>query len=197
MVYVTTYQLQKKGRVRLGFDNGMEVTAYDSEIRPFHISKEAAMTEEEFHGFMEVIAKRAKKRALHLLEQMDRTEAKLREKLKLGGYPECCIDEAIAYVKSYHYLDDNRYAFTYVRYRQEKMSRRQLFTKLLARGISGELAGRAIAAEYVADEQEQIEKLLKKRQFSREQADDREFRRMYQYLARRGFNSSEILRSMK
>ena len=51
----------------------------------------------------EVVGKRAKKRALHLLEQMDRSERKLREKLTQGGYPDCCVDAAIAV--SYTHLD--------------------------------------------------------------------------------------------
>ena len=72
----------------------------------------------------EVVGKRAKKRALHLLEQMDRSERKLREKLTQGGYPDCCVDAAIDYVKSFHYLDDYRFASTYVRYHQDSLSRR-------------------------------------------------------------------------
>ncbi len=36
----------------------------------------------------EVLLKRAKKRAMHLLEDMDRTESALKRKLKAGLYPE-------------------------------------------------------------------------------------------------------------
>ena len=42
---------------------------------------------------------------------MDRSERKLREKLTQGGYPDCCVDAAIDYVKSFHYLDDYRFCF--------------------------------------------------------------------------------------
>lgn len=195
MISVTTYQPLEKGKIKLGFDNGMEVTVYGSEIRSLRLKEEAIVTEEDYHRLIyEVIAKRAKKRAMHLLEQMDRTEAGLRAKLKQGGYPDVCIDAAIAYVRSYHYLDDSRYAAAFVRYRKERMSRRQLFTKLLSKGISRELARQALEAEYDADESAQIEGLLKKRQFVKEKADSKECRRMYQYLARRGFQSSDILK---
>ncbi len=196
MMTVTTCQPQGKGKVKLGFDNGTVLTAYYSEIRPFYLKEEAAVTKEDYSRLIGVITKRTKKRALHLLGQMDYTEAKLREKLKQGGYPPECIDAAVSYVKEFHYLDDSRYAAAFVRYRQDKMSRRQLFMKLLARGIPGELAKQTLEAEYRSDERIQIARLLEKRHFVKENADEKEFRRTYQYLARRGFNSSEILSEM-
>ena len=36
------------------------------------------------------------------------------------------VEQAIAYVKSYHYIDDLRYACSYVRYQKEKKSNRRL-----------------------------------------------------------------------
>lgn len=47
---------------------------------------------------------------MHLLEDMDRSEAGLREKLKAGLYPEDLIEAAVTYVKSFGYLNDVRYA---------------------------------------------------------------------------------------
>lgn len=198
MIYVTAYKPEAKGKVKIQLDNGMSLTAYRSELRQFHMEEGAGITEEDYHKLVyEVIAKRAKKRAMHLLEQMDRTEYQLRTKLKSGGYPEICIDAAIEYVTSFHYLDDCRYAASYVRYRQERMSRRQLLQKLAAKGITKEVAEQALEAEYDASERQQIAKLLQKRQFVRDKADETEFRRTYQYLLRRGFLSSEILSVMK
>ena len=52
----------------------------------------------------------AKKKAMSLLKYMDRTEWQLRDKLSLKGFSEEAIEEAIEYVKSFHYLDDYRYA---------------------------------------------------------------------------------------
>ena len=77
------------------------------------------------------------------------------------------------------------------------MSRRQLLQKLAAKGITKEVAEQALEAEYDASERQQIAKLLQKRQFVRDKADETEFRRTYQYLLRRGFLSSEILSVMK
>ena len=59
------------------------------------------------------LAKRAKHRALYLLERADRTEQELRSKLEKTYEPEI-VEEAIAYVRQYHYIDDKRYAVNYL-----------------------------------------------------------------------------------
>ena len=140
---------------------------------------------------------RAKKRALHLLERMDRTEQQLREKLRASDYPEEVVEEAIEYVKSFHYLDDERYAETFTRYKKEKMSRQQIKQKLMMKGVDRDIISNAIEEEYDVDETVHIRSILEKKHFSSESADDGEFRRVYNYLLRRGFRSSDILKEMK
>ena len=143
------------------------------------------------------ISIKAKKRALHLLERMDRTEHQLREKLRASEYQEEVIEEAIEYVKSFHYLDDERYAETFTRYKKEGMSRQQIKQKLLQKGISRDIIDNAIEEEYDTDEAMHIRNLLLKKHFSYGEADEGEFRRVYSYLLRRGFRSSDILKEMK
>ena len=54
------------------------------------------------------ILRRAKLRAIHLLEYRDRTEKDMRRKLQQGDYPPEVIDKTIEYLKSYGYIDDKR-----------------------------------------------------------------------------------------
>lgn len=140
---------------------------------------------------------RAKKRALHLLERMDRTEQQLREKLMASDYPEEVVEEAIAYVKSFHYIDDQRYAENFTRYSKERFSKRQIKQKLMTKGVAKDTIEVAIEEEYDADETEHIRKLLEKKHFDGNSKDEGEFRRIYNYLLRRGFRSSDILKEMK
>jgi len=107
------------------------------------------------------------------------------------------VEEAIAYVKSYHYIDDERYAETFTRYKKDKMSRQQIKQKLIQKGVSRDLIDSAIEDEYDVDESVHIRNLLEKKHFSYEQADEGEFRRVYSYLLRRGFRSNDILKEMK
>ena len=69
--------------------------------------------------------------------------------------------------------------------------------KLMQKGIASSVIADAIEEAYVADEMEQIMALLRKRKFVPEEADEKEFQRTYQYVMRRGFKSSDILKAMK
>lgn len=198
MITVTEYESLGKGKLRVRFDNEAELILYRGEAKQWKFREEAQISEEEYQKLLtEVVGKRAKKRAMHLLERMDRTEKQLRDKLEEGQYPQVCIDEAIAYVRKYHYIDDYRYACTFIRYSQEKMSRLQLKMKLAQKGVPRDLIDRALEEEYSGEESVQIARLLEKRKFVAGEADDREFQRTYQYLLRRGFRSGDILRVMK
>ena len=198
MIIVKEIEAVGKGRYRVKFDTGVTCLLYRKEMSSFSIEKGKEITAQQYQELLEeVVGKRAKKRALHLLEQMDRTEKQLRDKLLANEYPQSCIDGAIAYVKGFHYLDDSRYASNYVRFSQEKMSRVQMKQKLMQKGIASSVIADAIEEAYVADEMEQIMALLRKRKFVPEKADEKEFQRTYQYVMRRGFKSSDILKAKK
>ena len=93
-----------KKRSRVCLDNGMVFALYKGEIRALALQEgqevSAALYQEIYGG---VLLKRAKRRMLYLLGQMDRTEAQIRQKLQQGGYPEGIIEEAIAYAMDAHY----------------------------------------------------------------------------------------------
>lgn len=197
MMVVVLYEAAGKGKYRVTFDNGVTCLLYRKEAARLSIAEGTVITEEEYHELIyDIVGKRAKKRALHLLEQMDRTTQQLREKLQANEYPFECIEEAIKYVESFHYLDDARYAENYVRFSQEKMSKMQLRRKLGQKGIERNLIEKALE-EYQSDELVQIEQLVRKRKYVPGNSDEKEFQRTYQYILRRGFKSSDILKVMK
>ena len=185
------------GKRKLYFDNQSSFILYYSETRGCDIEEGSVLSNETYEYFLkEVVGKRAKKRALYLLEQMDRTEQQLREKLIASEYPAECIEDAIAYVKRFRYLDDERYAETFTRYKKEKMSRQQIKQKLMMKGIAKDIISNALEEEYDVDESVHIRSLLEKKHFSKTEADEGEFRRVYNYLLRRGFRSSDVIREM-
>ena len=152
-IQITGIEKIGKGRRRISFENGEKLVVYYSETRGLHIEDRMMLSLSEYETLLnEVVGKRAKKRALHLLEQMDRTEQQLRDKLLASEYPARCIDSAIEYVKSFHYLDDERYAETFTRYKKEKMSRQQIKQKLMMKGVARDLIISAIEEEYDVDE---------------------------------------------
>ncbi len=187
----------KKGKLLVRTDEVGTFPVYAKEAEAYGIRDGGEFSEEEWERLCEeVLSKRVKSRALHLLEQMDRTEAQLRRKLKENHYPEFLIDEAVAYVASYHYIDDLRYAQSYIRFHQEEKSRMQLKNTLLSRGVSADRIEQAFAESYEADEGELIDRLLIKRGYDPETADRKEQNRTFQYLCRKGFSASEVRRRM-
>ena len=198
LVAVNNYEALGKGRYRVAFDNGVSCILYRSEAAQLSIEVQCSLTDENYDYLInEIVGKRAKKRAMHILEQMDRTEHQLREKLAKGEYPQECIDSAVEYVKKYRYLDDERFASSYVRYHQEKLSRQQLSVKLSQKGVSKDIIAEALEMEYEADDGEKIRNLLSKRHFDPDNTDRQENNKIYQYILRRGFKSSDILKEMR
>ena len=108
-----------------------------------------------------------KKRALHLLERKDYSKKELIERLQKDGYETELIEEIIAYVDSFHYLDDVRVAGAYIRVRKHQKSKRELEYKLKQRGISEEDIALAMEENYetedgISEEEIAIQKYLKK-----------------------------------
>lgn len=195
---VTAVFPQEKGRALVQFDNGMKVLLYKGEIRRLSLKEGEYISEMLYEKILkEIVGMRAKKRAMHLLERMDRTESQLSEKLRQNGYPDICIGEALAYVKSYHYIDDTRYAENYVRFHQQKKSRQRLKMDLYAKGIDKAIIEDVLEKTFSSDEQEKIRRLLEKRHFDYGRSDRKEQQKTYQFLMRRGFRSSDILQVMK
>ncbi|MCI8859412.1 MAG: regulatory protein RecX [Lachnospiraceae bacterium] len=194
MQIIRISELDKK-RVKIVLEDGTCFLLYKAEQRRYDLTEGEELLEQQFLQIREeILIRRARKRAMHLLERMDRTEAQLREKLRLGYYPEDVIEDAVAYVKSYHYVDDLRYAQNYVRARKEQKSQKKLQMELLAKGVPKQMAQQALEEEYQQENERQlILKWIEKKQYCAQEADMKEKRRMYQFLLRKGFQSDDIL----
>ncbi len=187
----------KKGKLLVRADEVGTFPVYAKEAASYAIAEGAELSDDDWTRLCaEVLSKRVKSRALHLLEQRDYTEAQLRRKLKENQYPDSLIEEAVSYVASFHYIDDLRYAQNYVRFHQDGKSRMQIKNTLLSRGVSAERIEQALEECYEADEGEVIARLLFKRGYDPKTADQRERNRTFQYLCRKGFPASEVKRRM-
>lgn len=87
---------------------------------------------------MEEEVLRAKKKAMALLLHNDRTEWQLRDKLARSGFSEEAVDEAVEYVRSFHYIDDERYAVRFVEIYHETRSIKRLRQDLYKRHVPDE-----------------------------------------------------------
>lgn len=194
---VTGIEPCTKTKFKVYLDGRFAFVLYKGELSRYGICESENIPEETVRKITEeVVLKRAKLRAMHLLEDMDRTEAALREKLRQGLYTRDMIDRAIEYVRSFGYLDDARYAENFARSRQGSKSRKEIQAALMQKGVSPELISRALEICYAdCGEEEAIRRLLKKKNYDPRTSDDREKRRIYAYLARKGFRY-EVLRQV-
>ncbi len=188
-------------RSRIYIDGEFAFILYKGEIRDFRLETGEEISSPVFDEITKVlIPKRAKLRAMNLLQKRDYTEYKLREKLKEGQYSEEVIDEAVDYLKSYKYLDDERYADDYIRYHLKDKSKARLKQDLMQKGISADIVDRVLSAAY-EDENEDPEiqlcaKLLKKKHYDSENMSYEEKQKIMAFLYRKGFSGDVIHRAM-
>lgn len=137
----------------------------------------------------------ARRKAMRLLEHMDRTEKGLREKLRQAGFTSQAVDHALTYVEAYGYIDDERYARTYIAYRMDTKSRQKIIRELMGKGIDRKTAINAWEKETalnMPDEKEILYRTIEKKYPPDTELDEKKMRRLYGYLVRRGFGYSDI-----
>lgn len=143
---------------------------------------------------------KGKKRALRLLERKDYSRKELKERLRKDGYEESMVDEIIAYVDSFHYLDDARVAGSYIRGRKEIKSKRELEYMLKQKGISETDIELALEENYknedgIPQEEVAILRHLRKLHLEEEQLEKityEEKQKIAAKLYRKGFEQDKI-----
>ena len=139
---------------------------------------------------------KAREKALNLLSYSDKTEYLLREKLKEGDFPPSVIDDAIEYVKSFHYLDDLRYAENFIRSHRGTKSIREMKEKLREKGVSKENLEAAFSAEET-DEEETVKQLFLKKYRTKVLSDPKVYEKAVRYLSAKGFSYEVIRRGVR
>ena len=147
MEQIVTKIEELSGRRRLVYINGEQAFAlYSTEVRRY--------------GIAELLDKRAVKRAMYLLQAKDYTEKELTEKLQRDFYPQESVEGALAYVRHFGYLSDERFAQMYVQFKGQKKSRKQIELFLQKKGISRELIDQACEEYYGQNEDSELEQIL-------------------------------------
>lgn len=140
--------------------------------------------------------KKAKLKAMSILKYRDRTEKELRMKLKQAGFLESVIDAAVEYVISFHYIDDERYTASYIRYKKDLKSIRQMQMELVEKGIPKDMFNRVIEDQQVSEE-EAVRRAIKKRTEDVDTLPQELKQKLIASLYRKGFSQEEIKRQIK
>lgn len=198
---VTQLTALGKGRYKVYIEDRPAFVLYRGELNRLGIREGEEITEGNLREIQEeILPLRAKKRAMNLLQKREYTTAALREKLRDGEYPEACVEEAVAYVESYGYVDDLRYARDFIVYNLDRKSRTRIEQDLMRKGIQKDTV-RAVFEELEEegtrqDEASMIRTLLDKKKYDAKSADAQEKQRMYAFLYRKGFHADAINRAL-
>lgn len=196
---VTKTEAVTKTKYKVYIDGQFAFVLYKSELSRYQVREGQELSEENYGKiFREVLVKRAKRRAMHLLNAMGRTETQLREKLEQGGYPKAAIEETLAYVKSFGYVDDENYAKNFTDSRKDKKSRKEIEMLLKRKGISEAVIERVMEECYGEETAIlAIEKLMRKRRYVPGEAAYEEKQKFMAYLMRKGFSYDDIFRALE
>lgn len=186
---------------KIYIDQEFAFVLYKGDIHKYGLEEDKELTEEVFEEIYTVLLpKRAKLRAMNLLKSRDYTAHQLQVKLLQGLYPPEIVGQAVEYVKSFRYVDDERYATAFIRSNNVRKSRKRMTQDLLQKGISKEVVEKALQIceedHDIVDEDRQIALLLEKKGFNRETADQKELQRIYGFLMRKGFSQENVYRAI-
>jgi regulatory protein len=145
---------------------------------------------------------RTLQRAVKLLAAKPRSIEELRERLLEKGWAdEAAVEYALAKLKEYGYLDDERFAFGFASYRvkQKPVGRQRLARDLQTKKVSKETADAALALVYQeTSEEELIARAIEKRVRLRGRPVTRqETKSLYDHLLRLGFSYDLIIRKVR
>jgi len=196
---VTDIKEYKKGRYEIFLNDESAFILYKSELKVYGVKIGAELSSETIGDITSnVLTKRAKKRALNLLMKNDMTEMKLRNKLIDGGYSKEIADEAVNYVKGYHYIDDRRYALSFITSRSQSDSKNTIKRKLVERGVPKDIIDSCIEEYYVEDElnldteRELIRKLALKKMRDLDEISYEQKQKIIASLMRKGFSYYDV-----
>lgn len=156
----------KKIYVEIGCGEGMYL--YPGELKKQQWKEGERICQESFEQTRQKYAiPRAKKRALGILVKKDCTEKELRDKLTTSLHDAISVQEAMSFVKSNGYINDEIYAKEYLDVKKKKKSFRQIRMELKQKGISEQILDQ-VFEENGEQSQEDIRPLLLKyiRKFS-------------------------------
>ena len=196
---ITEIESVTKTKFRMYLDGEYVCMLYKTDLKSYGLEKGSEITDEIWSRLKEeVLLKRAKLRAMHLLTDMARTEEQLRQKLRQNGYPEDVTEAAIAYVKSFGYINDENYVRNFIESRKGKKSRREIEALLAQKNVSGELVDKVLEEVYAEhSDREAIREIMHKKHWNPEEMDPVSLQKAYASLARKGFRYTDIKKAFE
>lgn len=196
--YVKKYQKKIVGVVEL--DSGETLKLEPDTIMQFQLQTGTDLDEKKLREVLAADQKRKSlQKALHLISIRPRSAAELKERFKREGYFDETIDESLDYLLKNGYLNDALFAEKFARSKLQKkdIGESSLRFELHKKGISKSIIESIIKKIYGETPELDIAlKAGKKKLRTIRTADDiAKKRKLYQFLAQRGF-SADVIRQV-
>ena len=186
-----------KAKYKVFIDGEFAFVLYRGELRQLKVALNQDLDETTYNTIItEIIPKRAKLRAMHLLEKRPYTEYGMRTKLKENSYSDEIIDLVIDYLKGYKYIDDVAYATLYFETYSSAKSVKRMELDLRNKGVKSDAIDKA--REHCAelgelpDEHRMIRELIKKKGFPKDDATQKDIAKLANYLMGKGFSYDAV-----
>lgn len=192
-MYITRIEQGRGKRYKVYGEESFLFALYGKELKQYHIEENTELEDKVIAYLLEeIIEKRAKERALYLLEQKPYPIAQMITKLRENEYPDGVIEQVILFLKNYHYLDDEEYVKMYVEAYSDKKSKRQLTYDLASKGISQDIVNTYFLNNTEFSEVESIKRQLERYGKGKNLEDKAVRQKVFRYLYRKGFSASLI-----
>jgi regulatory protein len=130
----------------------------------------------------------AMNRALNLIGYRARSEAEVRERLRLRGHGEGAIGAVIERLRELGYLDDEEFARSAAHQKARKYGPRRVEADLRRGGVGTEAARRAVEEEFDGRSELEDARRAARQRYNTEKSDALA-RRVYGFLMRRGYSA--------
>lgn len=137
---ITKIEQFEKDKAKIYLDDVYVFWIFQKQVNTYHLVNGQELPQELYQEFFNMAVTNAKQKALYILERMDRTQQELLQKLEKVGFTKEICELALSFVKQFHYIDDHRYAVTYLRTHATSKSKRNLMEVLKSKGIDSETA---------------------------------------------------------
>lgn len=190
IITAITQQKNNKDRYSVFIDDNFAFALIMQDIVYFKLKQGEEISQEKYDFIQnELIYIQAQDIALHYIAYKMRTEQEVRKKLFEKEYTEYIIERVIHFLIEYHYIDDMKYCKSYIKQRLQCNPKGVYVLKmeLKQRGIKQSIIDKAIENSDV-DELNDAIKLLQKKCLYLDDIDEKNKKRLFAFLQRRGYS---------
>lgn len=180
-----------KNKYKVTLDDETSFLLYKGDIKSFNLEIGAELDTEKHNQLMDLLYKRAKERALYILDKTPKTQKQIKDKLSQGLYPDEIVDRVIVFLNKYDILNDYRYASTYIEYKSLSKSKKQIMQDLMVKGIDKDTIAVALEDSEYSDAKS-LKNLINKKVEKYDLSDKKGLQKLYQYLLGKGYSYSDV-----